>query len=282
MERVDVAQFSQLHEEPRGYSTKYWIYDEFERLVKYNGPGYFDGDVMESLAANILNCLHIDTVNVHLGYNSNKEELLARKIDNPNCCIIDSFLIDPADVAIDLFGYRIAKVNTGNMYKDISCCFQKMFYVFRQLMNISEQSVQSMCDNYVRMILGDCIIDNEDHRIKNIEAIYNEREFAYRLAPSFDNALAFNACNIGADEGYCYIGNQAFPAKDIINYIVKNHFSIVKDIIDNLDYLVNGQLYNVLENYNDELSEEKIRFIYDYLNDINMFIKELEKSVKTK
>lgn len=119
------------------------------------------------------------------------------------------------------------------------------------------------------MVFGDCIIDNEDRRLKNIEAIYNERRFCYRLAPSFDNALAFNAFNIGSNEGYCYIGNQEFPVYSIIDYIMQHHYPIVDDVVQNLDYLASQGIESILSEYNNEIAPEKSEFIYDYVKSTN-------------
>ena len=138
MERTDIAKLIKTADEPRGFSSKYWVDDGTKKLIKYNNPTFQDGDVMESLAANVLNCLKVDVVNVHLGYNSDNEFLEKENISSPNCCIVDNFLTKPGDVSISLMGYRIPKVNTGNEQKNISSCFYKVFNMFDSLPNIDE------------------------------------------------------------------------------------------------------------------------------------------------
>ncbi len=224
---------------------------------------------MESLAATILNSLHIDSVNARLGINTNSKQLEALGITNPNCCIIDSFLIDEADVTISLTHHNWVKAKNTDEQKSISICFYKMFTIFSDLMGITEADLEAMKTQYIRMVFGDCIIDNEDRRLKNIEAIYNERTFSYRLAPAFDNALAFNAFNIGDTDGFCFIGNQEFPVTSIINYIINHHYSEVADIIENLEYLQAGGLEAILSQYKDEITSDKAMFICDYITNIN-------------
>ncbi len=266
MERIDVTDLTKTGEEPRGFSEKYWINDGIDKLVKYNSSVCVDSDVMESLSTTIFNALHIDVVNVALGYNSTC-------VDEQHCCIVDSFLTDKADISINLLNYKWPKVNTNDQQKNISSCFYKMFSIFGNLMGMNSESLELMKSQYIRMILGDCIIDNEDRRLKNLEAIYNEKAFSYRLAPAFDNALAFNAFNIGGAEGYCFIGNQEFLAEDIITYILGHYYPIVEDITQNLDYLAEHQMGDILNEYGDVIPLEKSLFIYKYIEGTNEFIK---------
>ena len=134
------------------------------------------------------------------------------------------------------------------------------------------------------MVFGDCILDNEDRRLKNIESIFNEKTGSYRLAPSFDNGLAFNAFNIGDTEGYCYIGNQEFPVRSIIEYIIKHHQEEVSDIIESLDILANTKIEEIIITYQEEIPQEKLLYIYNYITNINGLVKEtlVKTSPKTK
>lgn len=269
MERINISELSKAYEEPRGYSTKYWVTSPTKRLIKYNDVTSPDADVMESLAATILNSLHIDSVNARLGINTNGSQIDSLGITDPNCCIIDSFLVDDADVTISLTHNKWARTSANDEQKNIDRCFYRVFSIFGNLMGISENEIAMMKGQYIRMVFGDCIIDNEDRRLKNIEAIYNERRFCYRLAPSFDNALAFNAFNIGSNEGYCYIGNQEFPAYSIIDYIMQHHYPIVDDVVQNLDYLASQGIESILLEYSNEIAPDKSEFIYDYVKSTN-------------
>lgn len=275
MDRIDVSNLTKQLEESRGFSDKYWVNNNgIKQLIKYNGPTFEDQDVMECLAADILNRLNINTVNVSLGYNQNAA-------NNPYCCIVDNFLTSPADKSINLANSEWVKVSTTDEQKKISIYFYKLFAIFMQLPNINEQDLNSMKRDYVRMLFGDCIIDNEDRRLKNIEAIYNENDSSYRLAPSFDNGLAFNAFAIGDVEGYCHLGNELFAVDSLTKYIMTHFLDEVSDIIENLDNLINNDLETLICKYGDEISKEKLTFIYDYLTSINEKIKNFKKN-KTK
>lgn len=282
MERININKFRIISEEPRGYSDKYWVIDGQKKLIKYNGSVCKDQDVMESISSIILKHLGIKCVSVKLGYNPVPEALKQMNIETPNCCIIDSFLESSADVTINLLNNPWPKTNTSDEQKNISSSFYKIFKIFESLMGIKEEDLKQMKIDYIRMVLGDCIIDNEDRRLKNIEAIYNEKTATYRLAPSFDNGLAFNAFNIGDTEGYCYIGNQEFPVSSIIEYIVNHYLEEVEDIIQNLELLIQNQLEQIISTYGQLISTEKLTYIYEYLNAINQTIKETIKNKQTK
>lgn len=284
MERININKFRIIGEEPRGYSDKYWVQGEKKKLVKYNGPTCKDQDLMEYISYIFLSKLGINCVKVELGYNPTEETLNQMKVKDPNCCIIDSFLEDNADVTIGLVNNVWARSTTEDEQKKISGCFCKMFGIFNNLSGITAEDLEQMKSDYIRMVLGDCIIDNEDRRLKNIDTIYNEQTGSYRLAPSFDNGLAFNAFNIGSTEGYCHIGNQEFPASSIIEYIINHHLDKVSDIIENLDILATKDIEEIIKNHSDGISKEKLLFIYDYITNINAIIKNAleKKDIKTK
>ena len=272
MLRKDITDLPIIFNEPRGYSIKYWVFDGNEKLIKYNNSASPDADVMEMLAMELLNCLNIDTVKVSLGENKDKAMLEELGIDNGNCAIIDTFLTDRADIVINLLYNKFSIVNTNDIQKNISSCFYKMFHIFSGLMNIKADDLEKIKKNYVRMVFGDCLIDNEDRRLKNIEVVFNERTFAYHLAPSFDNALAFNSYNIGASEGYCYVGNQSFPVSELITYIINHYFNDVKDIIEKLNNLDDIDIVRILSEYLDELPKEKVVYIFSYLKEITELV----------
>lgn len=284
MERIDVSTFRIISEEPRGYSDKYWINDDKKKLVKYNGSTCLDQDIMEYISCILLNELGINCVKVILGYNPNKEALSRMDTKDPNCCIIDSFLENKAEVAISLANSQWVKIETDDEQKKISSCFYKMFRIFENLSEIKPEDLSQMKTNYIRTIFGDCIIDNEDRRLKNIETIYNEQTRSYHLAPSFDNGLAFNAFNIGDTEGYCYIGNQEFSVSSIIEYIVQHHLEEVSDIIENLDIFVTTKIEDFIKSCKNEIPQNKLLYIYEYIINANKLIKNalIKTDTKTK
>ncbi len=276
MERIDVSKLIKRLNEPRGFSDKYWIhYKDDDMLIKYNGYACPDQDVMECISSDILNLLDINTVNVALGFNTNMELDIEKK-----CCIVKSFLSCPGDVTINLLNNKWTRVKTDNIQKNISSCFLKIFTMFSRLMDISDDDFNNMKKDYIRTVFGDCIIDNEDRRLKNIEAIFNESDFSYRLAPSFDNGLAFNAfngINTNDFDGYCYIGNQEFPASEIIKYIIEHYYEYISDIIYKLDNFINNDLDLITSKYVGEIDSKKLVYINDYINYTNNFIKSIIK-----
>ncbi len=273
MERININKFRIYGDEPRGYSDKYWVIDDKKKLVKYNGATCPDQDVMEHISYTILTHLGIKCVKVGLGYNSEEEALKQMNLDDPRCCIIDSFLEEPADVTINLLNNTWVKPNINDEQKNISSCFYKVFNIFNNLAGIKEDDFNQMKKDYIRMVFGDCILDNEDRRLKNIESIFNEKTGSYHLAPSFDNGLAFNAFNIGDTEGYCYIGNQEFPVSSLIEYIITHYKNEVADIIENLDTLANTQIEEIIKNYQEEIPQEKLLYIYNYITNVNELVK---------
>ena len=44
----------------------------------------------------------------------------------------------------------------------------------QDLKGIKEEDLKQMKVDYIRMVLGDCIIDNEDRRLKNIETFFSK------------------------------------------------------------------------------------------------------------
>lgn len=268
MERIDVTNLPKISEEPRGHSVKYWIDQESPKIIKYNDPTCKDADVMESLSSTILHALNIPAISVELGYNQNQEYLDQMNIDDPKCCIIDSFLIRPGDTIHEIHP-NWSRPNTKDEQKNISICFYKVFSMFDSLIGNEPENAENMKINYVRQVFGDCIVDNEDRRLNNIGVIYNEQDFTYRLAPSFDNALAFN---LGGGEGYCYIGNQEFPVSSIIEYITRHYQPAICDIIQNLDNLVSSDLDSIISTYASEIPQDKLSYIYQTITETNELI----------
>lgn len=276
MERIDVTNLKILSSEPRGYNVKYWVNDGKKKLVKYNSLMSPDADIMEKLASEILKNLDVETIDVQLGKNNNQLLLKVLKLNSGDCAVIDTFLTDEADIVVNLLYNKWVKINTNDIQKNISSCFYKMFNIFAGLANISSEDLEQMKRSYIRMVFTDCLIDNEDRRLKNIEAIYNERTFSYRLAPSFDNALAFNAYRPDAEEqnmeGMCYVGNQAFSTYEIITYIITHHYDYISDIIDKLNTLEDIDIVRFLKEYLECLPEDKVVYIFEYLRNIKEFV----------
>ncbi|MBQ9011087.1 MAG: hypothetical protein IJ093_00345 [Bacilli bacterium] len=272
MERKDVSNLYKKSEEPRGYSAKYWINDGTDKLVKYNNPACPDSDVMESLSSNILKLLNIPVVNVWLGYNRSEEEIKELDLTDNRCAIIESFLTQKGDIVYSL-PQTWSKIESNNIEKQIRTCFFKVTSMFDRFFGNDEVNKAKMKTDYIRQIFGDCIIGNEDRRINNIGVIYNEKSHDYRLAPSFDNALAFSAYNIGSDEEYCYIGNQEFEIKDVLDYLTTHYYEHIEDLIMNFIEIVDsGSIDILLNNYKDEIESKKLEYISTSLKNKKEFI----------
>ncbi|MEG2322561.1 MAG: hypothetical protein RSB71_03680 [Bacilli bacterium] len=253
MQRKDISLFKPISEEPRGFTKKYWISDEINKLVKYNNDFYKDQDVMEKLASVILNCLDINVVKVELG-----KSLIG------NCCLIDTFLNDD-EVLYEVDGFW-AIVESNNVNADIATSFSKVFYKFSKLYNVKKDELENIKKDYIRLILGDCLIGNEDRKLKNVALIFNERTKVYRLAPSFDNALAFHAYNLLDKEAVAYIGNQYFNVTDVMKYLYDNYLDIVEPIMDKVDNFVDNTLVNLLSGL--EIDQAKKEYIINYMENI--------------
>lgn len=264
MNRIDVTKFDILSQEPRGFSEKYWIRDNIPKLVKYNNEIYKDQDIMEKLSSEILKSLSLKCVSVNLGYNNSKP--------NGNCCIIDTFLEHEGDVSYEVDYRWIKSPTTGNVNNDIAFCFSKVFYYFSNLYNISNQEYQELKKDYIRMILGDCIIGNEDRKLKNVALIFNENNKKYRLAPSFDNALAFHCYGLVDTEPVCFVGNQYFNTNEVVNYIVENQYEVVEDVLNNLQFFVHSGFNDITDKYSKILDKQKVNYIIDHIKGINNII----------
>ncbi|MEG0026084.1 MAG: hypothetical protein RR847_01830 [Bacilli bacterium] len=269
MIRKEVSDLAKIGEEPRGFSKKYWVEEEIKKLLKYNNDIDIDQDVMEKLSSDILKKVGIDCVNVSLGYNSDI---------NTKCCLVDNFLINKSDVLYDI-DIPWATREIVDTQRDIKFCFGRVFGIFYKLHKIEEKEFKKLNSQYIKMIFGDCIIGNEDGKLKNVGLIFNKNTHKYRLAPSFDNALSFNNYRYIDNEPVCYIGNQQFYSKDVIDYIIKNHFSDIKDTTEKLDLLVKNDLYNMLANYKGEIEQLKIIHIINHITDINQHVNKQKKKL---
>ncbi len=260
MKRVNVKTYPIIGEEPRGTNEKFWIKTENgNKLVKFNSQIYPDMDIMEAISAQILNELGIDCVEVELGKNMDQK-----------CCIVKSFLEDEADILQEI-DQPFRKRNITDLNRDILMCFGQVFGIFYKL-NIPEEECQALNRSYIRKTFGDCLIGNEDGKLKNTGLIFNERNLKYRLTPSFDNGLAFHAYIYNSLQSVCHIGNQEFYTEDILKYIISNNYDDVSDIIEKF---VQMDYYKIIQPYQHELEKEKQEYIIDYLNNIKLIINNL-------
>lgn len=259
MKRRDVTNHAVYMNEPRGNnSLNYWILDGIKKLIKINIIDS-DIDIMEKLASDILTYLGIDCINVELGI-----------VGGKNCCIIDTFETESESLYDIIFDWK--DINTGLTYEDIDLCFEQMFFNFEnRLYNILHSELEEIKKSYIRMILGDCILGNFDRHLGNVGILYDEQKRKFRLAPSYDNAMAFKGYNLFKTYNCC-IGKQNFKIQDVITYIVQNYSNIIRDIIIKLDVLSREGIKEILSNYEIDLGKEE--YIIKYIRVVNTIIQQ--------
>lgn len=257
MKRVNISSFEPIAQEPRGFTKKYWIDSGIHQLIKFNNDLYPDQDIMEKLSCDFLEVLEIPHASVELGTNG---------IDN--CCIVNTFLKE-GEVLYEV-DYRWAVRETNDVMSDIGISFSKVFTIFENLYDIDKAQLKQIKEQYITLILGDIILGNEDRKLKNVALIFNEESEKYSLAPAFDNALSFHAFNLNGSDPVCYIGNQYFESKDVIQYMLKYHIDIIGSIIQNLQLKMDFFI-QILDNY-DELDHKKKSYIIQHLKTISSML----------
>lgn len=254
MKRIDITNINSISDEPRGTNEKYWIkYQNLNCLVKFNSDIYSDLDIMEALASDILNEIGIDAVKVKLATSNNN-----------NCCLVASFLEQSSDILLDVDFNWVNRRDT-DVFRNIKMSFGKVFGMFYKLYNISEDNLNELIYQYITKTLGDIIIGNEDGKLRNTGIIFNENSKKYKLAPSFDNGLAFHSFIYNTNDAICHIGNQDFDNLDVLEYIINEYPDLANRIIDNfnnLDYL------KIVNKYQSLLVNGKYDFIISYLDNI--------------
>lgn len=257
MKRIDITEYDVYMKEPRGNgSQNYWIlYDGRKSLVKTNVIDD-DIDAMEKLASDILKYLGIDCTNVELGTN-----------DGKNCCIVDTFETESESLYDVIIDWK--DMDTGSVYDDIDLCFEQMFYHFKRLYNISNSELEQIKRAYIRMIFGDCLIGNFDRQLKNVGILFDENKRQFRLAPSYDNAMAFKGYNL-FKVCKCCVGNQSFKIDDVLAYIVQNYSSIIGDIICELGALGEKDIEEIVSKY--EIDPGKKQYIAKYIKAVNQIV----------
>ncbi|MDD3392626.1 MAG: hypothetical protein PHE54_03720 [Bacilli bacterium] len=257
MNRIDITKYDVYMQEHRGSDNgKYWIYDVIKKLVK-TYPSDCDYDIMEKLASDILNYLEIDCINVELGINNLK-----------NCCIIDSFETESESLYDIVIEWK--DIKKGSIYEEIGLCFEQMFFHFEHdLYKISFSDLAQIKKAYIRMILGDCIIGNFDRHLGNVGILFDEKREKFRLAPSYDNAMAFKGYKLFKIHKCC-IGKQSFSVDKIITYIVHEYRDVVTDIAFKLDLLQQSDIEKIVSRYEIDLGKQE--YIIKYIRIISQII----------
>ncbi len=271
MLRKDVNSFPRITKESRGHSPKFWIIDGSKKLVKYNTNPYEDGDVMEMLASEILDVLNIKHVNVELGYDSNKKRLEQIDAINQNCAMVESYMTEEGDVSFELINNIPISTSSTNE-KQIRNNLFKIHKLFQDLPGNTTLNDAQMFKDYLKIVLGDCVLDNIDRKISNIGVIYNEKQRQYRLAPSFDNALSFHSCIDDENPSLVCIGKQYYPAVEVIKFIKEHYSESAESILEHISELEKCK-DDILDKYSKEIKPKKLILINKRLNNA---IKELK------
>lgn len=259
MKRTDITQNGIYMKEPRGNNYQnYWIlHNGIKKLVKPNTFKEDDFDIMEKLASDILKYLGIDCTNVELGVS-----------DGKNCCIVETFETESESLYDIIVKWK--NINTGTVYDDIDLCFEQMFSIFKhRFHNISNSNLEQIKKAYVRKILGDCIIDNFDRHLGNLGVLFNEIKREFRLAPSYDNAMAFKGYKIFKTHKCC-IGGQSFKIDDVLFYIVQSYGDIVSDIIYKLNDLKEEKIEEMSSEYEIDLGKKE--YIAKYIRAVSQIV----------
>ena len=261
MQRIEVSTLDFVRIEPRGkgVAEKFWVnHDNLRKLVKINGQNS-DQDLMEKVSSLILKRLGVNVVDVDLGYD---------KYAKSDCCLVTSFL-DDDEVSYDT--YTCDVIRRTDQLEELRLCFDQIFTKYSSLTLIDESNLKQLKKDFIRIIFSKCLTDNLDSKLENIGLIFNERTKQYRIPPSYDNGVAFHSYqSIGAP--YCCIGNQYFEIPLIINYLLDNYLDDIKDVISNLDDLVNNDLESLIAPYvSDNIKKQ---YIIDFMNGLNNEIKQ--------
>ena len=263
MLRKDINSLQRIAKESRGFSPKFWVFDGIKKLIKYNTKLYHDGDLMEMLSSEILDILHIKHVNIELGFDNNQKRLQQINAANQNCSIIDTYMIEEGDISFELIK-NLPKTSSNSTKKQIRNKLYGIKKTFQDLPGNNSQTTTQMFKDYLEIILGDCIIGNIDRTMKNIGIIYNEKHRKYRLAPSFDNALAFHSYTMKSQKPYVCIGNQYYSADEVLKFIINNYSENVEEVLNHIPDLEKDK-DNILNKYINEIEPEKLDFINDSL-----------------
>ncbi len=262
MQRIEVSTLDFIKIEPRGKGVleKFWVnHENKKKLVKINGTDS-DQDLMEKISSIILNALGINTVEVDLGYDS---------YSKANCCLVTNFLTDEDDILYDTYDCDV--IRRSDEKEEIKVCFEQIFLKYASLTLISESNLSQLKKDFVRIIFGKCLTDNLDSKLENVGLIFNERTKTYRIPPSYDNGLSFHNYK-SISVSYCCIGNQYFQIPLVVDYLLDNYIDDIKDIVVDLDNLVNGNLALLLSDC--QLDEEKKQYIIEYMINLNNKIRQ--------
>lgn len=257
MKRINISLIEQIGTVAKGFTEKYWIeYLKRQYLVKINCELYKDQDYMEYLSSIIFKRMGIPVVNV-----------LLSSVDNRCSCMVESYL-EPRLKEVQPEKKWVHGCESDNCEKEISTALFKMKTILSSLNGITEENKRTLENEYLRMLFGDIVINNEERMLKNISIIYDESTKNYSLAPAYDHGLAFHAFSIDQNNPVNYIGNDYFKSEDILNYLLKHHKETIADLVSKL-YLLNGEIKEVIEDNNVEIVPEKKEFIINHINKIN-------------
>lgn len=267
MNRIDITNIEVLSKEPRGYFNKDWIRLNKKYLVKYNDDIYPDQDIMEKIAMLIHHELGVNTVNVNLIKHDIKG----------NGCMVENFLEEPSEVLIEIDD-RMSLIRSDKVNMDISKSFWHVYKKFDVIANENSQETNDLRKSYHKMIMADCLTNNEDRYLRNVGIVYDEKTKQSRLSPSYDNGLSFSSFPSNREVN-CVVANEVFEAKDVMKYLYQYHLDDIKDVVTNYKNNFSNILGKV-KLYENMLSTEKYEHIVEHLVGNYSFIENLMTNEK--
>lgn len=268
MKRIDISLIEKIGSAAVGFTEKYWIeYLQRKYLVKISGELYADQDYMEYLASLIFKRMGIPVVNV-----------LLANVNNQDSCLIESYLHRHLE-EVQTNKHWIHVCISDNCEKEISIALYKMNNIFNSLEGISVDNLQELKRDYIRMLFGDVVINNEERMIKNISIIFDQSINKYFLAPAYDHGLAFHAFHAGPENPVNYIGNDYFSTMDVLNYLLKHHYEEIEDLLIKLE-LLSIEIERMLTNNSFEIDDDKKIFIIKHIKTIHNIC--LQKAITKK
>lgn len=227
--RLDITNSKKVSEENRGYLKKYWIELNNYYLVKYNDCLLEDQDIMEYFISKVHKINNVDTVNVKLAHHQTLG----------NCCLVESFLKEN-EVLLEMDS-RVAGYKKRTVEYNISRAFWIVFGKFNMLENIEDIENNCLKESYIKMIFSDCIVCNQDRKLRNVGIVYDEVKQTRRLTPLYDNGLAFGSFP-SKESPTVHVANEEFYKEDVLKFILKHNLDVVYDIacnfINNYDVIL--------------------------------------------
>lgn len=270
-EFLDVSHAKHLKIEPRGAGEKEWLRleDGSEVLFKYSEIEQ-DGTPAKYAHAEKL----ASTLGEYLGVNCHRTELAKR--NGRDGCICYNFL-QPDEEFMD--GHTIME-NTLNHLKNLDTFKKKndirieqvedkIPLIFKSLaltlksMNIDKENSDDIKTDFLKMIVFDCLIGNNDRHSENWGIIINNQSNKARFVPLFDNecSFGFNYSNKSVDKALQDTNSfDTFNKKTLKMRMRPPGSKYWSPYTEVVDYLVenSSKAHGIMQDMVGKLTDEKI------------------------